>query len=53
MYLHDPITPLPHFRIGGKVLVRRSDYDIWASRFRVSSVKAADRVVDEVMRGLL
>jgi hypothetical protein len=51
-YLHDPVAPLPHFRIGGKILVRRTDYDGWASRFR-SNVKASvDRVVDDLIQGL-
>jgi hypothetical protein len=33
-YLSHPTHPLPCYRIGGKVLVRRSEYDAWASRFR-------------------
>jgi hypothetical protein len=35
-YLHDPTRPLPHYRIGGKIVVRRSDFDMWASQFRVT-----------------
>ncbi len=35
MALTDPVHPLPHFRPGGgKVLVRRSDFDQWMSKFR-------------------
>ena len=32
--LADPAHPLPHYRVGGKLLVRRSEYDDWASRYR-------------------
>ena len=51
-YLSDPRWPLPHYRIGGKVLVRRSDYDAWASAFRVADPQGLGRVVDDVMEGL-
>jgi hypothetical protein len=26
-YLHDPVHPLPHYRLGGKIVVRRSEFD--------------------------
>ena len=52
-HLHDPVAPLPHFRIGGKVLVRRAEYDAWAARFRANLAPAIDGVVDDVMRKLL
>ena len=51
-YLSDPRRPLPYYRIGGKVLVRRSDYDAWASAFRVADTQGLGRVVDDVMEGL-
>ena len=51
-YLSDPRWPLSHYRIGGKVLVRRSDYDVWASAFRVADAQGLGRVVDDVMEGL-
>ena len=53
VYLSHPIHPLPCYRIGGKVLVRRSEYDSWASRFRANVAPAVDRVVDDVLRGLV
>ena len=52
-YLAHPSSPLPHYRIGGKVLVKRSEYDAWASRFRANVAPAVDRVVDDVMRSLV
>lgn len=51
-YLVDRGSPLPHYRIGGKVLVRRSEFDAWASRFRVSTTGAVDGLVREVLDGL-
>ena len=52
-FLHDRIAPLPHYRIGGKVLVRRGEYDARAARFRSNQTPVVDRIVDDVMRGLL
>jgi len=52
-YLTHPAHPLPHFRIGGKILVLRSDYDAWASRFRSNVAPVVDEVVDDIMRSIL
>jgi lambda repressor-like predicted transcriptional regulator len=51
-YLTHASHPLPCYRIGGKVLVRRSDYDTWAARFRAISSSKVDTFVREAMRGL-
>lgn len=51
-YLAHPLHPLPCYRIGGKVLVRRSEYDRWAERFRGVQVKTVDAIVDEALKGL-
>jgi hypothetical protein len=32
----DPADALPAYRIDGRVLVRRSEFDEWASRYRIS-----------------
>jgi hypothetical protein len=48
-YLHHPVSPLPHYRIGGKVLVRKSDYDAWVLRFRQQSAISLSAMVDEVL----
>jgi hypothetical protein len=51
--LTDPAHPLPCYRVGGKVLVRRSDYDAWALRHRrVGAGPDVDRLVAEVLREL-
>ena len=52
-YLTHPAHPLPHFRIGGKILVLRCDYDVWAFHFRASVAPVVDDVVDDIMRSIL
>ncbi len=40
----DPARPLPHHKIGGRVLVRRSDFDQWASQHRRVGVDLEEKV---------
>ncbi len=50
MALTDPVHPLPHYRPGGgKILVRRSDFDRWMTKFRQESPKL-DRLVSEIAK---
>ena len=51
-YLTDPGHPLPHYRIGGKIVVRRSEYDAWAAQFKAFRNQSVDQVVAEVLAGL-
>lgn len=50
--LEDPRHPLPCFRIGGKILVRRSEYDTWAARYRREGRPDVDQVVASVLDSL-
>ena len=51
--LSDPQHPLACFRLpGGKILVRRSDFDRWLTRYRVVGRPDVQRVVDEVLGSL-
>jgi hypothetical protein len=50
--LSDPAHPLPYYRIGGKLLVRRSDYDTWAVCYRQVGNVGLDRVVSKALRAL-
>jgi hypothetical protein len=51
--LVDPHQPLPCFRLpGGKILVRRSDFDGWLARYRQVGHPDVARVVAEVLDGL-
>ncbi len=51
-WIHHPLRPLPYYRIGGKLLVRRSDYDSWAEGFREVTPSSLDDIVGDVMKGL-
>ena len=51
-YLTDPVSPLPHLRTSGKILVKRTDFDEWIQRFKVSRSPTLDATVDDVMQGL-
>jgi hypothetical protein len=51
--LKDPVNPIPCRRIGGKILVRRGEYDSWADQFRGAG--AGDETalaVEEMLKGL-
>ena len=50
--LTDQAHPLPHYRYGGKIVVRRSEFDAWISAYRrVGRSDVAD-IVDEVLHDL-
>ena len=34
-YLSDITHPLPCYRVGGKILIRRSEFDGWISKYRL------------------
>src|SRR5215510_3036320 len=52
-YLHDRVHPLPHFRVGGKILVKRDDFDHWVTQFRrVTPAIDVGAIVDDVMRSI-
>jgi hypothetical protein len=51
-HLRDPMHPLPYYRVGGKVLVRRSDYDTWAAQFRARDTSTLDQTVNRLLEGL-
>lgn len=44
---------MPVYRPGGKILVRRSEFDVWMGRFRQAQSVDLDRVVDDVMEDVL
>ena len=51
-HLEDPGHPLPCYRIGSKIVVRRSEYDAWATRYRQVGQASVDRIVTDVLRKL-
>ena len=51
-YLVHPTTPLPHYRVGGRVLVKQSEFDDWIAPFRTAAPPRVDAIVDDVLKGL-
>jgi hypothetical protein len=42
--------PLPSYKVGGKVLVRRSEFDTWIAAYRQRSDGRIDALVADVLR---
>ena len=51
-HLTDPVHPLPSYRVGGKVFVRRSEFDRWAAQFRVERTIGLAELVNDVVEAL-
>ncbi len=51
--VNDPQDPLPSYRVGGKILVRRSEFDAWMSRRRNQNPWAAARLARADAKALL
>lgn len=49
-YLDHPSRPLPHYRVGGKILVRRSEFDGWIIAHRRVGVADVAGIVNDVLR---
>lgn len=48
--LHHPVSPIPHFKVGQKLLVKRSEFDAWLRQFRVQHTPIdVDAIVAEVV----
>jgi excisionase family DNA binding protein len=52
IHLKHPERPLPCYRVGGRILVRRSEFDQWVQQFRVQPDGSLDDLVDAVLSGL-
>lgn len=52
--LTNPHHPLPCYRLGGKILLKRSDLDRWLDAFRSVGAReqALDKKVDEILGAL-
>ena len=53
-WIHSPVDPLPAVRIGGKILVRRADFDTWLQRHKIEPLATddVDAIVREVVEGV-
>lgn len=43
---------LPCFKVGGKILVKRSEFDQWMEQFRVKKGQDLDMIVDDIIKNL-
>lgn len=50
-WLHLEIDPLPYYRVGGKILVNRREFDLWLKRHRAKPAQDANigALVDEIV----
>lgn len=51
-WIHLPGDPLPASQVGGKILVRRKDFDQWLERHRVKHVDVGC-IVDEMVAAVI
>jgi excisionase family DNA binding protein len=49
-HLSDPIHPIPHYRVGGKILVNRREFDSWIVAFREAR-PPVDSLLADVLKG--
>jgi excisionase family DNA binding protein len=49
-HLSDPIHPIPHYRVGGKILVNRREFDAWIVAFREKR-PSVDSLLADVLKG--
>ncbi len=52
-YLHDLRDPIPSYRVGSKILVRRSEFDAWMARHRNTKAQALTRLAAADAQALL
>jgi excisionase family DNA binding protein len=50
-WVHRSSNPLPASRVGAKILVRRSTFDVWLEAHQVKSVDI-DGIVEEMLAGV-
>ncbi len=51
--LNDPRDPIPSYRVGTRVLIRKSEFDAWLSRRRNVKAEAPARLAAADARALL
>jgi excisionase family DNA binding protein len=50
--LSDQAHPLPFYRVGGKIVVRRSEFDAWIAAYRQRGRADVDAIVSDVLKDL-
>ena len=47
---HIKVNGLPHYQVKGKILIKKSEFDLWFSKFKVVRVQDPEKIANEVMR---
>ncbi len=50
--LEERLREIPHFRVGRKVLFKKSELDRWIEQFREGSAQNLDRIADEAIESI-
>jgi excisionase family DNA binding protein len=53
-FMRRPLQPLPFYRVGRNVLIRRSEFDAWMRRFRHDEDQTVrlNNEIDDLLKGL-
>jgi excisionase family DNA binding protein len=51
-YLSRPAHPLPHYHVGGKILIKQSEFDRWIETYRIADARQVERILADVLKGL-
>jgi excisionase family DNA binding protein len=43
---------IPHYKLKGKILIRKSEFDAWLELYRVRKKRRLDGIVDDVLHSL-
>jgi excisionase family DNA binding protein len=46
---HIRVNGLPAYEVRGKILIKRSEFDAWISRYRMNRSQDLDKLADEVI----
>ena len=52
-WIHDSASPLPASQVGGKIFVRRRDFDEYLERHRIRTAESVSKVVEEIFAGVV
>jgi excisionase family DNA binding protein len=50
-WIHSPVDPLPAVRVGGKILIKRSELDAWLGAHAITPLAKVD--LDAIVRSVL
>jgi hypothetical protein len=51
-YLRDPDRPLPHYRMGSRILVERAAFVEWVELFRDTEINELDQIAARVAQAI-